>query len=575
MADYELIVRGGTVVDGAGVPGRTADVAVRDGTIVEVGKVSASAAKEIDADGALVTPGWVDIHTHYDAQVTWDSHVAPSSWHGVTTAVVGNCGVGFAPVRDEDHERLIELMEGVEDIPGTALHEGLQWGWNSFGEYLDAIESLPHDIDVAAYVPHDPLRLFVMGERGANREDATPEEIAEMARLAQVAVEQGALGFSSDRLATHKTSRGEHTPAYGAAGEECVAIAAAVGKVGGVLHLVSDFDDLDDEFGLLREMVGAAGTRLSFTLTYRYNDEGRRRLDSLLGHIERAQADGLPIIGQVAPRPIGLLYGLQCTLNPFVTNPVFREIEHLSVPEKATAMAAPAFRERLLASLTDQLDFRVGGNRLNTWELMYELTDPPNYEPDPADSLLAQSQRSGRMPAEIAYDILIKDEGQGMIYIPHVNYRDGNLDVVKDMLQHPFTVPGLSDGGAHVGTICDASFPTTLLAYWARDRERGLLEVPYVVQQQCAQTARLVGLKDRGVIAPGMRADINVIDFDRLALRRPEMVQDLPAGGSRLMQRADGYVHTLVRGEVVYNEGRATGALPGRLVRGPQVPLSI
>jgi N-acyl-D-aspartate/D-glutamate deacylase len=567
MAEYNLVVRGGSVVDGTGVEARTADVAVRDGVIVDVGKVTGVGAREIDADGALVTPGWVDIHTHYDAQATWDSVLQPSSWHGVTTVVAGNCGVGFAPVAPRHHETLIELMEGVEDIPGTALHEGLTWGWETFGEYLDVLDKLNRDIDIGVYIPHDPLRLYVMGERGAAREDATEEDIAEMGRLARLGIEQGALGFSTDRLAFHHTASGDHTPAFGAAARECVGIAREAGRAGrGALNLVSDFDELDVEFNMLEDMVTRSGMPLSFTLVARDGDN-HQRLRGLLARIEKANARGIPIAGQVAARPIGVLLGLQCTLNPFSTNPVFRRIEHLSFTAQADAMRDQEFRRELLATPAGAPDFRVGGTLLNAWDKMFVLADPPSYEPDPSESIQAQAARERRLPAEIVYDILLEDGGRGMVYLPLTNYH-GNLDVLKEMIEHPNTMPGLSDGGAHVGAICDASFPTTLLSYWTRDRERGRLEVPFVVQRQCARTASFLGLNDRGVLAEGYRADLNVIDYGNLRVRRPEVHFDLPAGGRRLMQRADGYLHTIVRGVETYRDGQATGDLPGRLVRG-------
>jgi N-acyl-D-aspartate/D-glutamate deacylase len=576
MSEYDLVIRGGEVVDGTGSPSRTADVAVSDGVIAEVGKVSGSGRREIDADGALITPGWVDIHTHYDAQVTWDNCLAPSSWQGVTTVVMGNCGVGFAPVQDADHDRLIQLMEGVEDIPGTALHDGLTWGWNTFAEYLDAADRIAHDIDFGVYVPHDPLRLFVMGERGARREAATDEDIALMGQLARAGVEAGALGFSTDRIGIHTTSLGDHTPSYGASARECIGIAQAVGEAGtGVLHVVSDlnfpaFEEFGEEFDMLRTMVERSGLSLSFTLFYGHDDKERHRLRALLSLIESANADGLPIMGQVAPRAAGFLFGLQCTLNPFTTNSVFNEIAALSPSEQAARMSQSDFRRRLLANLSSEADFRVGGSLLSNWEFMFELSDPPNYEPDLADSLAARAAREGRSPEEVVYDILVKDDGKGMIYLPLINYGEGNLDAVKEMLEHPYTLPGLGDGGAHVGGICDASFPTTLLAHWGRNRERGLIDIPYLVKQQCADTAHFVGLADRGVLAPGYQADVNVIDLERLSARRPEVWTDLPGGAPRLMQKADGYVHTISKGIPIYENGSATGDLPGRLVRGRQ-----
>ncbi|HET6811684.1 MAG TPA: amidohydrolase family protein [Acidimicrobiales bacterium] len=578
MAEYDLVVRGGSVVDGTGAPARTADVAVRDGVVVAVGtagqgRLDGGGVREVDADGCLVTPGFVDIHTHYDGQTTWDTSLAPSSWHGVTTVVMGNCGVGFAPVRPSDHDRLIELMEGVEDIPGAALHEGLSWEWQSFGQYLDALEAGPHDIDFAAQVPHGALRLHVMGERGARREEATEADIAEMGRMAAEAVSAGALGFTTSRTLNHRTSRGEPTPTLTAAAPELAGIAAAIGSTGrGVLQAVSDFIDVEAEFAILRQMVRASGRPLSVSVA-----QSPVKPDNwidVLDQVSRMNAEGLPTLGQVAARAVGVLLGLTCTLNPFMFNPVWREIAALTPAEQARVMADPDFRARVLAAQAEMTGKKgssvLGGRLVEKYQLMYELGDPPDYEPGPGDSLAARAAREGRDGAELAYDICMADEGRSFIYLPSLNYAAGNLDAVGEMLAHPHTVPGLSDGGAHAGTICDVSFPTTLLSYWGRDRERGRMDVAFLVSRQCRETAHAVGLDDRGVLAPGYRADLNVIDFEHLRVRRPEMRYDLPAGGKRLLQSAEGYLHTFVAGTEVYSSGQHTGALVGRLVRGPQ-----
>ncbi|MEJ7584908.1 MAG: amidohydrolase family protein [Acidimicrobiales bacterium] len=570
MAQHTRVIRGGTVIDGTGAPARRADVAMTDGRIVEVGSVSGRGQREIDAEGLLVTPGFVDIHTHYDGQATWDHHLAPSSWHGVTTVVMGNCGVGFAPVRPADHQRLIELMEGVEDIPGAALHEGLSWEWQTFAEYLDAVDRIPHDIDVAAQVPHGALRLHVMGERGADREPATPDDIARMAGLARAGVEAGALGFTTSRTINHRTSRGQPTPTLTASADELIGISEGLGAAGaGVLQVVSDHMNTDEEFDMFRAMVAASGRPLSFSLVQSPIDPDAYR--EVLGRIGRARADGLAITGQVGTRAVGLLFGLQCSLHPFMTNPVHREIAALPVPEQARIMADDGFRARVLAASADgAVRDKIGGQLIGRFKYMFELADPPDYEPDLSDSIAARAEREGRRPEELAYDLLCADEGRTLLYMPTLNYAGGSLDAVGEMLADPFCVPGLSDGGAHVGTICDGSFPTTLLTMWGRDRERGRLDLELLVQRHCQSTARTVGLHDRGVLAPGYRADVNVIDFDALQARRPEVHYDLPAGGRRLLQRADGYRHTFVAGVEVYRNGEATGELPGRLVRGGQ-----
>jgi N-acyl-D-aspartate/D-glutamate deacylase len=568
VTDHDLVIRGGTVVDGTGAPARPADVAIDGDTVVEVGRVTGSAARTVDAGGLLVTPGFVDIHAHYDGQASWDERMVPSSWHGVTTVVAGNCGVGFAPVRPTDHARLIELMEGVEDIPGVVLDEGLSWDWETFPEFLDAVDRRPFDVDVALQVPHGALRLNVMGERGAAREPATPGDIAAMARQAAEAVEAGALGFTTSRTLNHRTSRGEPTPTLTAEAGELVGIARAIGATGrGVLQVVSDFADADAEFGIFRRMAAESGRPLSFSLVQARGLQWRRLLDLL----SAANAEGVAMAAQVAPRPVGLLLGLQCTLHPFMTNPVFREVAALPLDRQVAALTDPAFRERVLAAATgERADGKLGGRLIGAFDRMYELGDPPDYEPDPATSIARRAERQGLDPLDLAYDHMVSDGGRAFFYVPILNYVDGDLDAAGEMLAHPHTVPGLADGGAHVGTICDASFPTTLLTLWGRDRDHGRFDLPYLVRQHSRDTARTVGLLDRGVLAPGYRADVNVIDFDRLTARRPEMRHDLPAGGRRLVQAAEGYVATVVAGQVTYEEGRPTEALPGRLVRGPR-----
>ncbi len=568
MSTHETVIRGGTVVDGTGAPARTADVAIDGGVITEVGKVSGTAERTIDADGLLVTPGFVDIHAHYDGQASWGERMIPSSWHGVTTVVVGNCGVGFAPVRPADHDRLIELMEGVEDIPGVVLQEGLAWNWESFPEFMDALDGRPFDVDVAVQVPHGALRLHVMGERGARREVATADDIEAMARIARQGIEAGALGFTTSRTLNHRTSKGEFTPTLTAEADELVGIARAIGTTGkGVLQGVSDFTDVDAEFAIFRRMAEESGRPVSFSLVQVRGDTYRRQLELLAA----ANADGVTMTGQVAPRPVGIMLGLQCTLHPLLTNRVYREISALPLSERVAIMADPRFKARVLAADAAQRDdSKLGGRVIDAFARMFELGDPPDYEPDAASSIAARAAREGREPLDLAYDVLLADGGESFLYLPFLNYADGNLDAVGEMLAHPNTVIGLADGGAHLGTICDASFPTTLLTLWARDRDRGRLDLPFAVQRHTSATARTVGLLDRGVLAPGYRADVNVIDFERLTARRPEMFHDLPAGGKRLVQAADGYVATLVAGEVTYENGETRGPLPGRLVRGPQ-----
>ena len=565
MAQHDMVIRSGSVIDGTGREAFTADVAIKDGLIVEVGKVSGAGQREVDADGALVTPGFVDIHTHYDGQATWSNRMSPSSHHGVTSVVMGNCGVGFAPVRPTDHDLLIELMEGVEDIPGVALSEGLSWEWESFPDYLDYLSKRQFDMDIGAQLPHAALRVYVMGQRGADREPATAEDVLEMRRLTEEAIRAGALGFTSSRTLNHRSVRGEPTPTLQAEYDELVGMASALHSSGrGVMEMISDFDDLDEEFSLLESMVRSAGRPMSISLAQGISDHGWRKV---LGKIESASNAGLAMRGQVAPRPIGILLGLTTTLSPFTTRPSFSEVATLPMAERVAALTDPMRKARILEEPT-------GHGFMRLFQLMDEgrkiwlMTDPPNYEPDPKDSLHAQATSRGLDPWSYVYDMLLQNQGKALLYTPFANYAENNLDCCRDMILHKDTVMGLGDGGAHVGTICDASFITSLLTHWGRDRTRGEgIDLPTLIKCQSSDTARAVDLTDRGTLEAGMRADVNIIDFDNLNVRLPEMVNDLPAGGARLQQRADGYQMTIVKGEPTYIEGQATDALPGRLVR--------
>jgi N-acyl-D-aspartate/D-glutamate deacylase len=570
MAQVDLVVRGGLVFDGTGAEPVQADVAVQGDRIVAVGpNLPHQGREEIDARGLIVTPGWVDIHTHYDGQITWDSRMTPSSTLGATTVVAGNCGVGFAPVRPQDHDTLIRLMEGVEDIPGAALHEGLAWNWESFAEYMDAVDALPHDIDVAVQVPHGALRVYVMGERGANREPATPEENAAMRRLTAEAVRAGALGFSTTRTMVHRTADGDLTPTLTAEREEMLAIAEGLADAGsGVLQIVSDFRHMDEEFGLLREMMVVSGRPLSFSMVQADVVPDQWRL--LMERLDAAADDGLPMKAQVAGRPVGLMLGLQGSAHPFISRPSYQAIKDLPLAEKVAAMRDPDFRARLIAE-APMKDHPFINSLAGAHHKMYLLTDPPNYEPDPRDSLGAKAKAMGVNPDELVYDALLEDEGRAFLFFPMHNYVEGSLDNVRIMLDNPNTLSGLSDGGAHVGAICDVSLPTFMLTHWCRDRTRGpKFDLSRMIRAQTLDTAQAVGLLDRGVVAPGYLADLNVIDFERLRLHKPYMVYDLPTGARRLMQEAEGYAATIKSGKVIYREGRPTGELPGRLIRGEQ-----
>jgi N-acyl-D-aspartate/D-glutamate deacylase len=568
---YELVVRGGMLADGTGSRLREVDIAIADGRIMRVGAVGGSGREEIAARGCLVTPGFVDIHTHYDGQAVWDSRLAPSSWHGVTTAVMGNCGVGFAPVRPRDRERLVELMEGVEDIPGAALHEGLAWNWESFGEYLSVLEARPHDTDIGAQLPHAALRVYVMGERAARLEAATGEDIAEMRRLAAEAMRCGALGFSTSRTLNHRSAKGEPTPSLNATEAELHGIVMGLADAGaGVIQLISDWPDLREEFAMVRRLVDASRRPLTLSLTQSHSSPARWR--AILGLVGLSAADGLPIKAQVAPRPIGVLLGLQSSLNPFSLYPTFCRVADKSLAEKVAAFRDPDFRARLLA---ERPVWRPRRGRLADFARVFPLGDPLDYEPARHRSIAAIAERLGRDPAELAYDLLLEDGGRAFLFAPFANYADYNLAACREMMESPYTVMGLGDGGAHVGLISDASFPTYLLAHWGRVRPSGRFDVAWLVRKLTSDTAHAVGLLDRGVIAPGMKADLNIIDFDALALAPPIMAFDLPAGGKRLLQRARGYEATIVSGAVTYRNGAPTGALPGRLVRGPQTAASV
>ncbi len=569
-AAYDLVVRGGTVADGRGGTPAEADVAVSNGHIGAVGKIPGKGRREIDAKGRLVTPGFVDIHTHYDGQATWDSHLAPSSWHGVTTVVMGNCGVGFAPVRKADRDRLIELMEGVEDIPGGVLREGLSWNWESFADYLDALETRKRDIDICAQLPHGALRVYVMGERGAHLEPATEQDIAQMRVLSADAMRAGAIGFSTSRTLNHRSIKGEPTPSLRATEAELMGIAQGLADAGsGVIELISDFNapDLETEFGMIRRLVEISGRPLSLSLAQNHSVPESWR--TLLGMIEETARDGLPIRAQVAPRPIGILLGLQGTLNPFCAHSTFGEIKDKPLTEKLRIMRDPSFRARVLTE-TDTRQNHPLARRVMAFDHIFPLGDPPNYEPLRQTALANIAARENRDPAELAYDLLLENDGKNFLFMPFANYAHYNLDACGEMIAHPDCVMGLGDGGAHVGIISDASYATYLLTHWGRDRVSGKFDIGLLIKRQTADTARAVGLNDRGVLAPGMKADINIIDFASLKVEMPIMAFDLPAGGKRLLQGAQGYDATIVSGEIVYQGGKPTGALPGKLVRGPQ-----
>ena len=561
----DLVIRGGKVVDGSGGPMREADVAVSGGRISAIGQVPASGVEEIDARGRLVMPGFVDVHTHYDAQVTWANQITPSSCNGVTTVLMGNCGVGFAPVRPKHHDMLISLMEGVEDIPEVVMKEGLPWTWASFPDYLDTLSARQYDADVATQVPHAALRVFVMGERGANREEATAEDRAAMAQLAAEGIQAGAFGFSTSRLLQHRTAEGEPIPSYGAAEAELAEITDAVAQVGrGWIQVVGDYGDaIDQEFGLLTRLARKSGRPLTLTLlqTHRFPEQWR----DLLERIATANAEGLQITGQIRGRPTSTLLGFELSENPFLGCPSWQDLAPLSMDERVAILRDPAFRARLLA---EPGGTRGQIRRFRDWENIYLLGDPPNYEPDPSTSIASEARRQGVEPEELAYDLMLEKDGHNILYHPMTNYAGGNMGPVYEMLEHPNTLIGLGDGGAHVGIMCDATDMAHTLSHWTRDRTRGPKHgIEEMVRRLTSANADAIGMKDRGRIATGLRADINVVDYDALQLRAPDVHYDLPSGGKRILQGSKGFDATLVAGIPVWRHGEATGALPGRLVR--------
>ena len=570
MTMCDLLVRGGTIVDGSGGEPFAGDVAIQDGVIVSVGAFTGEAREVIDATGLTVTPGFVDIHTHYDGQAIWSEELSPSSSHGVTTVVIGNCGVGFAPCRDADHDRLIRLMEGVEDIPGVVMAEGLSWDWESFPDYLNALEARPRDIDVAALLPHSPLRVFVMGERGAQREAATADDLERMQALTREALDAGAIGFATSRLLIHRTKAGENIPSYQADVEELKAIAGAMRDVDtGVLQMVLDapFSSWTDELAHLLTVAKAAGRPATFTLGT--SNTGEPVWQDALRICEEANEQGLKISPQILPRPVGMICGFELSSHPFSLCPSYEAIAALPLDQQLPYLRDPKFRAKLVAEKPH--DGHPLAMMTRNWDWIFPLSDPPNYEPPAESSVGAQARSLDITPEEVAYDLLMNGgDGNGMLYNTLGNFYNGRLDTIHDLITHPDTVMGLGDGGAHYAAICDASYPTFLLTYWTRDRDGPRLSIPQAVRALTSRPAETMGLRDRGRIAPGYKADINIIDLNALHLHAPQVRYDLPGGGRRLDQKATGFVATIVSGEVIRRSDDATGARPGRLVRGAQ-----
>ncbi|QCB53541.1 D-aminoacylase [Sphingopyxis sp. PAMC25046] len=569
---HDLVIRGGTVVDGSGGAPFVADVAVDGDRIVAVGKNLGLAREEIDASGKIVTPGFVDVHTHYDGQATWDAEMAPSSWHGVTTVVMGNCGVGFAPAKPDRHDWLISLMEGVEDIPGTALAEGMSWDWETFPEYMDALEKLPRTVDVACHVPHGAVRAYVLGDREKPGAIPTEADIAEMSRIVEEGVRAGALGFSTSRTVLHKSVDGELVPGTTATAEELIAIGRAMGRVGyGVFEMASDLKREWNEFQWMGDLSRETGLPVTFAALQSIAKE--LPLEEQIEEMRRQNASGANIVAQIALRGNGVIMAWQGTVHPFRFKPAWEEIIDLPWDAQLAKLKDPAFKKRMIeeenvwpeSDIIDFLKIVALG-----WPVQFEMDPDFNYEPKMDESIMARAASAGVSPAEYAYDLLMKDDGKGFIYFPILNYRDGNLNFLEDLQAADDTVNSLSDGGAHCGTICDAASPTFMLQHWVRDRAGKRIALEHAVKRQCRDTAILYGLEDRGVLAPGYLADLNVIDMDAIKLGKPWLAFDLPAGGKRLLQKADGYVATVKSGVVTFRDGQMQGPTPGGVIRGPQ-----
>ena len=569
MADYDLIILGGTVHDGLGSAPRLADVAVKDGVIAAIGTVTGTSKQTLDAHGLLVTPGFVDVHTHYDGQATWEQRLTPSSGHGVTSVVMGNCGVGFAPCKPAQRDLLVKVMEGVEDVPEVVMTEGLPWNWETFPEYLDALAARCFDVDVAAQLPHSALRVFVMGERAATQEPPTAQDLASMRQLTTQAIRSGALGVSTSRNLLHRTKAGALAPSLFSDEDELGALADGLKDAGrGVFQIIpAPMGDAVSEFALMRRLAERSGRPLSYTLIQMpTGDEAAWRQS--LAALSDAARDGLQMRAQVAPRPVGMFYGLELSFHPFAYHPSYKLIKHLPLAQRVARMRDPAFRAQLLSEQAEDTN-PVNLKTVKAFQYAFPWGQEVDYEPQPADRIDVRAKAAGRSVEDYAYDLLLADEGRAMFYQPGANYRDGNLNAVREMLGHPHTVVGLADGGAHYGMICDASFPTYYLVRWARDASVDQrIPLPQAIAALTSEPAALAGLADRGRLAVGYKADINLIDLDRLKLHVPTVAHDLPANGRRMRQLADGYVATILSGTVTYLQGEPTGATPGRLVRG-------
>ncbi len=571
--DYDLIIRGGTIVDGSGNASYIADIGIRDGIICEVGNIEQSSKVEVDAAGCVVTPGFVDVHTHYDGQAIWSDRLNPSSQHGVTTVVAGNCGVGFAPCRQEDHDALMNVMEGVEDIPNAVMSAGLTWNWETFPQYLDALDEQPRDIDVAVYLPHSPLRVYVMGDRGVRREVATKDDLDHIKKIVGEALDAGALGFATSRLSVHRTGTGENIPSYNTDHEELLAIASVFKEKGkGIFQAVPavDEDVIDVELSFLENLSSHSGRPVTFSLLQRNsNPDGWRKI---MARIDKAnRQEDINISAQVFPRPVGIILGFGTTVNPFSMCPSYAQVADLSLTDRIRKLKDPSFREKLLEEEAEDPMmplFKIARD----FPRIFLLNSAKDYEPLAHLSIAERAKRQNKSCEEVAYDLLLENDGTTLLYAALANYAQGSLDPVLEMMRDPNAIIGLGDGGAHYGMICDASFPTFVITHWTRDRDGEKISLEEAIHLLTCKPAWRIGLKDRGLLKVGYKADLNIIDYNNLELAIPHVVHDLPGGGRRFMQDAKGYKATIVNGVIIQRDGVATGALPGHLVRGEQQP---